>query len=192
MIKMLFFKLYASLLFLQPLFFKNANYINNLWEDFDEDVPKFVDKFVEYWSEANYIAFHQQVQKWSVANNADPKEETWFRIRALIIRDKQAFLLRTVKGFMDKIQDDSSSLQHYEDDIQKLCDEIAEQEHVIVVNSMAFSKFQSSYDRLKELSNAMHLHISNWLNRQSDFERSYKLDANEQTNLILGERRMME
>lgn len=182
LLDMLLFKLVESLKYLQPLFVQKADYINDLWIDEGEGVPKFVEKFVMFWNVNDYNVFCRQVKVWSGDHDAVPSEELWCRIRALIMRDKQAYLLGITKGFTDKT---NKYLIDKQENIQQLCNEIAEEDDVITVNNKCFEQFNDSFDHLKELSAAMNQHAYYLLNTPLAFVEVFKVNASEQATAIL-------
>lgn len=180
-ISMLHFKLAVSSHYLQPQFLQKATYINGLWTDEEEQVPKFVEKFAAFWSATDYKAFCRQVVIWSADHEEEGKEELWYRIRALIMRDKQASLLGIVKAFISK---NNETLFTRQKNIQRLCDEISEEDDVVVVNDKTFNNYDS-FERLQKLSFAMCQHTHFLLYEPLQYHASYKVSASEQATKVL-------
>lgn len=182
LLNMLLFKLMSSLKYLQPLLIQKADYINELWSDCGDRIPNFTENFVRRWDPNDYNDFCYQVKMWSRTHDALYKEELWCRIRALIMRDKQAYLLGVTKGFTAK---NNNYLISRRANIQRLCDEIAEEDDIIVINNECFEQFTDSFDHLKELSVAMNQHAYYLLNTPLEFHTLLKVNASKQATTIL-------
>ena len=180
---MLEFKLSVCIRLAWSLLQYSANYINELWTDFDENLPEFVEKFTVYWSPADYADFCNHVEKWADKHNEVYEEELWCRIRALIMRDKQAYLFGVAREFARK---KSSELLCKSENIQQLCDELGEENDIIYVD-ITFFKQCKGFGKLRELSAAMDQHAYFLLNYRLDFHAILKTKASEQATAILKE-----
>lgn len=118
---------------------------------------------------------------WSADHEEEDEEELWYRIRALIMRDKQASLLGIVKAFISSENDAFLTRQA---NIQHLCDEIAEEDDIVVVNDKNFSNYDS-FERLQKLSFAMCQHAHFLLYEPFQYHTLYQVSVSEQTNSIL-------
>lgn len=178
------FKLSASIHRLEEPFNQLSNSIQDLWLSEGEQVPQFVNNFVDYWSVGNYSAFCDQLKLWALDHGKAPFEELRRRVQELILCNKKSFQLLTIRKLLDKSKNNEGALFEEQANIQQLCNEIGEKDDRLFVDSNNFEHSNTQFERLKSLVHAMRQHSNYLANQRLTRRRLVNVSISEQAKII--------
>ena len=178
------FKLDTSMRYLEGPFDHLADSMQNLWLNEGMQVPGFATKFVDCWSNDDYVTFCEQVKLWALDHNEEPFSELYRRARELILCDKKSLQLLTIRKLLDKSNENEKVLFEQQANVQQLCNEISEKDDQIFVEDDSFKHSSTQFERLKSLVQSMRQHSNYLVNQRLTRHQMVSVNANEQAKII--------